>query len=155
VTYGADMVMQMYTPGLYDEPASGVPNAWSTDILLPGSAQIQYIHHVLRDRSPSGVAARVPAQELVLDDLGTNDQAVKAVRSEGAEEWIVVYLPSARNITVAVEGLNRRGYAAKWFDPVNGGYSQIVNYGSGSGSTREFSTPATSQDHEDWVLVLE
>ena len=70
ITYGADNVMQMYIPGLFDPAGSGPARAWSEDIGLPGAAQMQYIQKAILDRGNSSYYTRIPAQEIIVGNAG-------------------------------------------------------------------------------------
>ena len=71
VTYGADNVMQMYVPGLFDPAGSGPARSWAEDIHLPGAGQIGYIKKAIEDRGNESYFRRVPAQNLIVGDAGT------------------------------------------------------------------------------------
>ncbi|KAL1624262.1 hypothetical protein SLS56_007964 [Neofusicoccum ribis] len=74
VTYGADNVMQMYIPGLFDHSGSGPARSWADDIHLPGSDQIQYIKKVIMDRGMPSYFHRIPAQDILVGNTGADDR---------------------------------------------------------------------------------
>ncbi|GME30447.1 hypothetical protein UCRPA7_2175 [Neofusicoccum parvum] len=73
VTYGADNVMQMYIPGLFDHSGSGPARSWADDIHLPGSDQIQYIKKAITDRGIPSYFHRIPAQDILVGSTGAFD----------------------------------------------------------------------------------
>lgn len=70
VTYGADNVMQMYVPGLFEPAGSGPARSWAEDIHLPGSVQMQYIKKVIEDRGDGSYFQRLPTQHVIIGDAG-------------------------------------------------------------------------------------
>lgn len=70
VTYGADNVMQMYVPGLFEPAGSGPARSWAEDIHLPGAGQMQYIKQTLEDRGEESYFRRIPAQDLIVGEAG-------------------------------------------------------------------------------------
>jgi hypothetical protein len=70
--------------------------------------------------------------------------------------FVVVYLPTPRDITVNMKSL--KGAAnGKWFDPTNGVYVPIPGGPFPNTGTRHFAPPRTNRgdDDDDWVLLLE
>jgi hypothetical protein len=156
VTYGADNVMQMSIPGLYDSDGSGPAISWADEIHLPGSGQIQYIQGAILDRANgSSYFARIPAQDIIVGDAGTNDQRTTATR-DGDGAWIMVYSPTGAAFSIDTGTLTGCSVQASWFDPLAGSY-EAFDYqqcSDGAGTVRLF-TPPSVDGHDDWVLVLE
>ncbi|ORY66157.1 uncharacterized protein BCR38DRAFT_456783 [Pseudomassariella vexata] len=153
-TYGADNVMQMYIPGLFDPAGSGPAIAWSDDIHLPGASQMQHIRNVVLDRGRNSYFSRIPAQGIIVGDAGTNDQRVTATRDTKGS-WIMVYSPTGQNFSIDTRSLSGCEVQASWYDPVTGGYATF-EYAQcdGLGSLKQFIPPRVDS-HTDWVLVLE
>jgi hypothetical protein len=95
--------MQFYIPGLYTQDGSGPASAWDIDIHLPGSSQMQLIRRAILDRSNKTHFSRVPVQDIVVGDAGTNDKRVTATRDRGGR-WIMVYSPTGEPLSVETGG---------------------------------------------------
>ncbi|KAI1334479.1 hypothetical protein F5Y15DRAFT_401592 [Xylariaceae sp. FL0016] len=154
VTYGAENVMQMYNPDLYESAGSGPAIPWSEDLVLPGSNQMQTIKQAILDRGNSSFWTRIPAQDIVVGNPGADDKRVTATRdSEGF--WLMVYTPTGEDFTIETGSLGGCDVEASWFDPVAGTYSAF-NYTQCEGlDSRQLFTPPAAEEHADWVLVLE
>jgi Putative collagen-binding domain of a collagenase/Protein of unknown function (DUF4038) len=152
LTYGADNVMQFYIPSLFTQDGSGPAFAWDVDIHLPGSSQMQYIKKVILDR-PFSPFNRIPDQNIVIGDSGTNGAHIAATRDKNGQ-WLVVYTPTGKPFVVDTGKLSVRGgqsVNASWYNPLDGSY-QAFNW-SGLGMTKV--TPPSVTDHADWALVLD
>lgn len=155
VTYGANNVMQMYIPGLYVQDGSGPAYAWYEDINLPGASQIQYIKQVILDRGEASCFTRVPAQDIIAGNAGTDDKRVTAAR-DSAGSWIIVYTPTGKPFSIDTQSLDACDIGASWVDPILGTYATLEysQCNESSSAIRQF-TPPTAETHVDWVLVLE
>lgn len=156
VTYGADNVMQMYIPGLYDPAGSGPASAWSADINLQGASQMQHIKKAVLDRGQASYFSRVPSQDIIVGDAGTNDNRVTAARDSGGG-WIMVYTPTGQPFSIDTKSLNKCDVESSWFDPVVGTYRTVdyTHCNASSTTVRQFTPPEAPQAQVDWVLVLE
>ncbi|KAI8624264.1 putative collagen-binding domain of a collagenase-domain-containing protein [Xylariaceae sp. FL1651] len=148
-TYGHDMIMQGYVPGVYDPDGSGPPLDWLDAIQAPGSSQMQYLKKVIQERSGS-LFSRVPAQDILVGDTGTDDHHVVATRNS-AGVWVIVYTPTGKPFGINTSVLKSQNMTASWYDPLSGTYTAVS---AGLGSTRTF-TPPSNNSHSDWALVLE
>ncbi|KAI1852281.1 hypothetical protein JX266_002459 [Neoarthrinium moseri] len=154
VTYGADNVMQMYIPELYQPSGSGPAISWAEDIHLPGSGQIQYIQKAISDRGGGSYYNRVPAQNIIVSPSGTDDKRVTAtVDSLGT--WIMVYTPTGDPFSIDIQSLSGCNVEASWYDPLSGKYTAFKHSQcEDTGHIRHF-TPPQALEHNDWVLVLD
>lgn len=91
--------------------------------------------------------------ELNTTRVSQSDYATAARIEDGAV--VVVYMPTARSITVDMAKL--RGPAkARWFDPSNGGYQPAGGMPVANSGKHEFTPPGKNHDGDgDWVLLLE
>ncbi|RAH67455.1 glycoside hydrolase family 140 protein [Aspergillus aculeatinus CBS 121060] len=153
LTYGANAVQQIAIPGLYASDGSGPGDDWEQDLVLPGSSQMQWIQKVVMDRGQDSYFRRVPAQDLLVGDVGGDDARVTATRDRGGD-WILVYTPTGQEFRVDTGELSSCPVRASWFDPLDGTYISLEYAQCGQGSVRTF-TPPVGQGHVDWVLVLE
>ena len=154
LTYGNDMVMQAYVPGLFTPDGSGPAESWADALQAPGAAQMQNIQKVITDRK-GDYFSRVPAQEILVGDTGVNDQHVVATRNTGGQ-YVLVYTPTGKPFSVRTSSLrlNNKNLKASWFDPVSGIYTSYPFDEASMGSSQTF-TPPSNSSHADWVLVLE
>ena len=68
---------------------------------------------------------------------------------------MLCYTPVAHTLTVDMTKMNA-STTARWFDPVNGTYTDISGSPFANSGTRNFTTPgANSAGDGDWVLALE
>ncbi|RAL16774.1 glycoside hydrolase family 140 protein [Aspergillus homomorphus CBS 101889] len=153
LTYGANAVQQMAIPGLFQSDGSGPGDNWATDLVLPGSSQMQWIQKVVMDRGASSYFRRVPAQDLLVGDVGADDARVTATRDRDGG-WILVYTPTGKSFQVDTRSLKSCAVQASWYDPLRGVYSRFDYTQCEQSLVRSF-MPPTAGDHVDWVLVLE
>ncbi len=73
----------------------------------------------------------------------------------GDSSMIVVYMPSARTITLNMASLKSPS-KARWFDPTNGVFSAISGWPFPNTGTRQFTPPGMNNAGDgDWVLLLD
>jgi hypothetical protein len=135
---------------------------WESHLDTPGAAQLTIWKKFF---------CALPWQDLVPDQdhtivttgLGTygtlktrvsqSDYCTAAKTTDGS--FVVVYMPTARTITVNLATLKAPA-TAQWFDPTDGTYAPIPSGPLANKGTRKF-TPA-GKNHEgdsDWVLLLD
>jgi hypothetical protein len=85
--------------------------------------------------------------------VSESDYATAAKTADGST--VVVYMPTARTITVNMASL--AGAAkARWFDPSNGSYQEVSGSPIANSGSREFMPPGkNSVGDSDWVLLLQ
>jgi hypothetical protein len=84
--------------------------------------------------------------------VSDSDYATAARTPDGA--YVVVYMPTARTITVDMARLSGPA-AAQWFDPSDGSYQVIAGSPFNNAGSREFAPPGTNAAGDsDWVLLL-
>ncbi|KAL0264080.1 hypothetical protein SLS55_000024 [Diplodia seriata] len=94
----------MYVPGLFDTAGSGPAKSWAEDLHLPGAGQMGYIKKAIEDRGDESYFRRVPAQDLIVGDAGTDDKRVTATRDADGS-WIMAYTPTGNKFSVDTEPL--------------------------------------------------
>jgi hypothetical protein len=88
-----------------------------------------------------------------LSSVTGNTFAPAARTSDGS--LVMVYLPSARPVTLAMSKLSGP-VSARWFDPTSGSYVPITGSPFSPIDRREFDPPGVNMaGDDDWVLVLE
>ena len=84
--------------------------------------------------------------------VSDSDYATAARTSDGS--YVVVYMPTARTITVDMSRLHG-AVVAEWFDPSSGAYTLISGAPFPNSGNREFMPPGTNAAADsDWILVL-
>lgn len=84
--------------------------------------------------------------------VSTSDFAIASKTPDGA--FVVVYMPTAREITVNMASMNAPA-TARWFDPTNGAYTAIPGGPFANTGMRQFAPPGYNHDGDgDWVLLL-
>lgn len=154
LTYGANAIQQCIIPGLFDSDGSGPSENWLEDLVLPGSSQMQWIKKVIMDRGNTTYFSRVPAQDIIVGNVGTDDTRVTATRDSGGD-WIMVYTPTGEPFQIETKSLISCDVEASWYDPLSGAYSQFSYTQCGESVTVKTFTPPTTSGHADWVLVLD
>jgi hypothetical protein len=144
--------MQFYILGLFTQDGSGPAFAWDVDIRLPGSSQMQYIKKLLLSR-PASPFNRIPDQNIIVGDSGTNGMHVVATRDKDGQ-WLAAYTPTGKPFVIDTGKLSvRNGQTinGSWYDPLDGSYQAFSWSGSGVATF----TPPSVSDHTDWTLVLD
>ncbi|KAE8375427.1 hypothetical protein BDV26DRAFT_299682 [Aspergillus bertholletiae] len=154
LTYGANAMQQCAIPGLYASDGSGPSDNWRTDLVLPGSSQMQWIQKAVIDRGNTTYFRRVPAQDIIVGNAGTDDTRVTATRDSGGD-WIMVYTPTGKPFQVDTKSLRSCSVHASWYDPLSGTYSRISYMQCGGNATVKRFVPPTTSGHTDWVLALD
>ncbi|KAE8332162.1 hypothetical protein BDV39DRAFT_217203 [Aspergillus sergii] len=154
LTYGANAIQQTIIPGLFDSDGSGPSDDWSEDLVLPGSSQMQWIKKAIIDRGNTTYFNRVPAQDIIVGNAGTDDTRVTATRDSGGG-WIMVYTPTGEPFQIETKSLSSCDVEASWYDPLSGAYSKFDYTQCGDSVTVKTFTPPTTGGHADWVLVLD
>ena len=157
--FGNNPIWHFTHPGLYEV----VPANWKQWLNSPGAQSMVHVKSLLSSR---------PWWKLVPDFANTvltaghdvsgepADMAVAAKASDGS--FALAYLPSARPITVNLNGLAGPRVKAYWYDPASGKPVATPIPGSPfpSSGSRTLLPPAgnnasTTGPYRDWVLVLE
>lgn len=88
-----------------------------------------------------------------LGSVSTNTYASAARTPDGT--LVMVYLPSARSLTVDMSKLAGPA-TARWYDPTNGSYSAVSGSPIANANRHQFRPPGSNAAGDgDWVLVLE
>jgi hypothetical protein len=92
-----------------------------------------------------------------LIDIGggiTTNTCTTAARDSDAY-LVIAYLPTIRTVTVDTSKV-AHGATARWFDPTNGQFTDVVGSPLTNSGSRQFTPPGrNSSGDSDWVLVLE
>lgn len=85
--------------------------------------------------------------------VSESDYAMAAKSEDGSTA--VVYVPTGRTITLDMACLHGPA-RARWFDPTNGSYQDVVGGPFTNSGSKEFTTPGKNHAGDgDWVLLLQ
>ncbi len=144
VTYGHHAVWQFFEN--WRTPINYPDREWRNAILRPGAEQIGYLRQLMESRA---FFSRISDQSIVVSAIGEGGEHIQATRdAQGA--YLMVYLPTARPVSVHLSDLHCEQALAQWFDPRTGAYQAI-----GTVSTRQTQTFTPPSGGPDWVLVVE
>lgn len=144
-TYGCHDIWQMMAPER--TPVSSARNSWPDVLDLPGAWDMQHVRNLLESRP---FFARIPDQTLLVGDGGNGIDHLQACRSE---DYLFVYIPTGKPVTLNLGRISGKSLLAWWFDPRTGRAIRIgvvPNEG-----TKEFQPPGKPGRGNDWVLVLD
>jgi hypothetical protein len=143
-TYGCHDVWQMWQEGR--EPKTYARTPWRRALSLPGARQVRHARALLESRP---FLSRIPDQGLIVSEAGEGTHHVQATRDADGSTALI-YLPSAKPVTVDLSWLRGRVLEAHWYDPRTGD-SICAGQFPGKGQ-RTFAPPAR---WPDWVLALD
>ncbi|MEZ0542166.1 glycoside hydrolase family 140 protein [Fibrella arboris] len=144
-TYGHNSVMQMYKKG--DKKTSFGPiETWDVAINSPGAGQMIHLKNLMLAHS---FFDRVPDQSLIANQ---GNRYEYLVASRGTD-YALIYTYTGRNITLHMGKLPGDTVAASWFNPRDGKTTAIGDVANKG--THEFDPPASPQEGNDWVLVIQ
>jgi hypothetical protein len=124
-------------------------NGWQDAMESEGSVSMDHFGDLLRSRRWDLLVPDFSHTVLTsgYGDISTPDYAPAARTSDG--NTVIVYVPTRRTLTIAMDQISGTSAVAWWYNPTNGQPTQIGSYAT-TGS-KQF-TPPTS---EEWVLVLD
>ncbi|AXC13913.1 hypothetical protein ACPOL_4641 [Acidisarcina polymorpha] len=144
-TYGCNDIWQFKTPTR--EPISLARGEWTSSLNLRGAGQMRYLRGLLESRP---YLSRVPDQSLLSAPQSDGADHMQATRGDG---YALVYFPSGKPASIALDGIAKGPVRAAWYDPRTGAAHEIaVMDGIGH---RTFTPPGLPGRGNDWVLVLD
>jgi Protein of unknown function (DUF4038)/Putative collagen-binding domain of a collagenase len=150
------------TGGLYGSAFSWTFSAgWRDHLDTPGVLQLSYMRKLFIKRKwfdliPDQAHTTVTAGYGEFNPGGTIPQNtyVTAART-GDGSLVMAYIPSARTLTIDMTRLAGTA-AARWYDPANGTYRNVIGSPLVNSGSRQFATPGkNASGDDDWVLLLE
>ena len=146
VTYGHHFIWQMWDRGREVSNNGDEFIPWHKAIDRPGATQVRHLRALMQSRP---MARRVPAQGMVLSDIGTGGSHIRACR-DAVGKWAFVYLPRPLPVTVDLKVLGTGKVRAGWHDPCDGSWTEIGRFTADG--PRTFSPPGL---RPDIVLTLD
>jgi len=160
--FGNSPIWHFNGPGVFP---TGAPTTWQGWLSSPGTLSMVHVHDLFTSRAWWTLVPDASNPLLTNGYAGSGgtpyDLAVAARASDGS--YGIVYMPSARSITVDMSKFDGPRVNARWFDPASGAPTAVVIPGSpfptSSGSQVLLpptgNNASTSEPFTDWVLLLE
>jgi hypothetical protein len=137
-------------------------SGWKYYIDTPGAAQVTIWkdfftglpwQNLVPDQDHSVLTAGLGNYGDLQTPVSVSDYATASKTPDGS--YVVVYMPTARTITVNMASLKAPA-SAKWFDPTNGAYTSIPGQPFPNNGSKQFTPPEKNHDGDsDWVLLLD
>jgi len=146
--FGNNPLWHFSGPGVYS-----ISMTWQQALSSPGSQSMTHLWKLFTSRN--WWQLQPDASNVVLvGGLGSEqERAVAAVADD--RQFAVAYLPTARTITMHLDGLAGPLISAEWYDPSSGTYQPASGSPFAASGTQTFKSPGRSSGGaEDWVLVL-
>ena len=135
---------------------------WQTHLVTPGVEQLKLWKNFFAtfqwqdltpDQKHTMLTAGFGTYGTFKTRVSQSDYATAAVLPD--RTVAVVYMPTARTITVNMEAL-RRSTRARWFDPTIGEYHDVADGPFANRGSHQFTPPGKNHDGDtDWVLLLD
>jgi hypothetical protein len=150
-TYGHNDVYGFYEPAypgqVVDLPEGpGQRGDWRSSLMAEGAMQMKYVRDLIESHS---FFDRIPGDDFIVSDRGSNKTSIKATRNESGN-WLLVYLPFGQPVWVDMTRMAGEKFRVSWFNPRNGS-NQLADQIS-SRKEVAFSPPTSG---EDWVLIID
>lgn len=159
--FGNNPVWHFSGPGLFP---TGSPTTWQGWLDSPGALSMVNVHSLFAALPWWTLRPDGSNSLLTAGHAGSGEPYDRAVAAKASDaSFALVYLPSARAVTVDLSQLAGPRIKASWYDPASGATSEAVIAGSpflASSGPRVLTPPpgnntSTSGSFSDWVLVLE
>ena len=134
---------------------------WQSHLDTPGVAQIKLWKEffsalawqdLVPDQNHSILTAGFGTYGTLQTRVSQSDYSTAAKTPDGS--LVVVYMPTARTITVNMKAL-RGSTRARWFDPTTGAYQDVPGSPFANSGSHQFTPPGKNHDGDsDWVLLL-
>lgn len=135
---------------------------WQSHLDTPGTAQLKIWKEffaalpwqdLVPDQNHSILTAGSGTYGTLQTRVSESDYSTAAATSDGS--LAVVYMPTARTITINMETL-RGSTRARWFDPTIGAYHDVPGSPLAKSGSHEFTPPGKNHEGDsDWVLLLD
>ncbi len=146
-TYGHNDVQIFWSPGKPREAANR--NHWRDALEAPGAGQMRHLRSLIEPRS---FLNRIPDQSVIASAAGSDKDHVRATRASDGS-YVMVYIPTAGEVTIEMSKISGARVKASWFDPRTGTYTAIGDYPNSG--TQVFDAPGATAIGNDWVLMLD
>ena len=147
--FGNNPIWHFEAPGLY--PAAVT---WQQALDSSGARSMTHLRALLTDLPWWLMLPDRSHSLLAVGQGGDDDRAVAALAADGS--FALAYLPSAREIAIAMDGFAGRRVDARWFDPAEGTFATIAGSPFAATGQRTFRPDSleNGSGQDDWVLVL-
>ena len=144
--FGNNPIWHFHHAGIYPAPGD-----WWQNLGSEGARSQTLLANIFRDL-PWWQLEPVTTPGFITDDVGADLPAVAARTGDGT--LALVYLPSARRISVNFRQLAPQPVDARWYDPASGAFTNVA--AAPFTGTRDvlLEPPPKSTGESDWLLVL-
>lgn len=154
--FGNNPIWHFDGPGL---SPTGTPATWEGWLGSPGAVSMTAVHGLF---APRAWWTLVPDlnNSFLTAGLGTPDLDRAVAAKAGNGSFAVVYVPTARTVTIDLAKLAGPRVTARWYDPANGAFASIAEspFSLASNPQLQAFTPPganSSGSDSDWALLLE
>lgn len=146
VTYGHHSIWQFWSER--EEKINHANRYWTEALDRPGAFQVGYLRRLIESRP---FLNRIPDQSIIVSGQGEKGAHMRAFR-DGAGNYLMVYIPQGRTVTVDVSSLKARALRGWWFNPAT---AEAIDIGMLDHSRLLECTTPTLGFGNDWVLVID
>jgi len=152
-TFGNNPMWHFDAPGVFPNPS---PPNWQAWLDSPGAKSMAHLRTLL---SAYAWWTLVPdsSHTLLTSGFSSSDPFDVAAAAKAKDSsFALIYVPSARTVTVDLTQIAGSSIAARWFDPSAGTFAPVGGSPFLTSGPRSFPTPGSNASAAtDWVLVLE
>lgn len=144
--FGNNPIWHFDAPGIYDAPMT-----WQDALASRGAQSITHLRNLFATLDWTRLVPDVDGRFLRAGHGEGPERAVAAVASD--DSFGLIYLPSARAVTLDSGRLGNRRTAWKWYDP-SGGTFRAAEEGARDGPLVTMMPPGqNAAGYEDWLLI--
>jgi hypothetical protein len=144
--FGNNPIWHFHHAGIYPAPGD-----WWQNLGSEGARSQTVLAELFRDL-PWWQLEPVATPGLIIDAQGADLPAVAARTRDGT--LALVYLPSARRISVNCGQMAHQPVDARWYDPASGASTDVAGSPCAGGREVQVAPPPKSTGESDWLLVL-
>jgi hypothetical protein len=147
VTYGHHALWQFVSER--DEVVNFADRGWRNALNRPGANQVRYLKYLMESYPLYG---RQRDLSLIVGGQGKSKKDHAEAFYGVAHNFMMIYLPVGRRITVNASGISGKHLKSYWYDPRTG--AVLANSTLQKASAMTF-TPPSEGPENDWVLIIE
>lgn len=147
--FGNNPIWHFDGPGL-----SPAPTSWQKALGSRGALSMSHLRSLFVARPWWTLEPDTGNSTLTAGHGSGHDRAVSAIAAD--RSFAVVYMPTKRTVTVALDTLAGPRVAARWYDPAEGTLHTMHGSPFTAKGARDFLPPRrNTSGFDDWILLLE
>jgi hypothetical protein len=148
--FGNNPVWHFQGPGLYPAPVT-----WQQALDSPGARSMTHLHELMASL-PWWLLEPDTQHSLLISGHGPSEARAVAARASD-RSLALIYLPTARDITVDLGQLAGPQVAARWYDPADGQFITLSGSPFPAAGIRRLKPEraGNSSGFDDWALILQ